>query len=83
MTTISLKELHDRTGHWLRQVSGTGEIVITERGRPIARLVAPSKASSANPFLERKLVPGFDAIRDRPLGGPDSNDIISEGREDR
>ena len=39
MTTVSIKELHERTGHWLRRVGEEQEVIVTDRGRPIARLV--------------------------------------------
>ena len=81
--TISIKELHDRTGHWLRQVSEESEVIITERGRPIARMVPPAPSPKANPFLRRRLLPGVAALLKRPLGGPSSTEIISEAREGR
>jgi prevent-host-death family protein len=36
---ISIKDLHEQTGHWLRRVRVDGEIVVTERGTPVARMV--------------------------------------------
>lgn len=83
MATISIKELHDRTGHWLRRVAGEQEIVVTERGRPIARLVAPASGRKTNPFHQRHLIRGVARLLDRPLGGPSSTQIISEAREGR
>jgi prevent-host-death family protein len=83
MTTISIKELHGRTGHWLRRVSEEGEVIVTERGKPIARLLPAVEAAKTNPFLRRRLMPGVARLMERPLGGPLSTEIISEGRNGR
>jgi antitoxin (DNA-binding transcriptional repressor) of toxin-antitoxin stability system len=52
MKTITIRELHQATGRWVRRASA-GEIHVTERGRLIAKIVAatplPSKPFFANP----------------------------------
>ena len=83
MTTISIQELHDRTGHWLRRVVEEQEVIVTERGQPIARMLPPAPASKANPFLQRRLLPGVAPLLERPMDGPSSTEITSEGREGR
>ncbi len=83
MTTISIKELHGRTGHWLRRVNEEREVIVTERGRPIARLLPALEPAKTNPFLRRRLLPGVAPLLERPLGGPSSTEIISDGREGR
>lgn len=83
VTTISIKELHDRTGQWLRRVEEAEEIVVTERGKPIARLVPATRGPVGNPFLTRRLLPGAASLLDRPIGGPDSAAIISAIRDGR
>jgi prevent-host-death family protein len=83
MKTISIKELHDKTGHWLRRVKAEGELIVTERGNPVARMLPPARASAGNPFTKRKLLRGIAPLIARPLGGPDSTDIISEMRNGR
>lgn len=35
---VGVRELHDRLSEYLEQVEGGGEIVVTRRGRPVARL---------------------------------------------
>ena len=35
---IGVRELHDRLSEYLERVEGGGEIVVTRRGRPVARL---------------------------------------------
>lgn len=83
MTTISIKELHGRTGHWLRRVSEEGELIVTDRGRPIARLLPALEPAKTNPFLRRRLMPGVARLMERPIGGPSSSEIISDGRDGR
>jgi antitoxin (DNA-binding transcriptional repressor) of toxin-antitoxin stability system len=36
MKTISIRELHERTGAWVRKAVELGAITVTERGRTIA-----------------------------------------------
>jgi prevent-host-death family protein len=38
--TIGVRELHDRLSEHLQRVQAGGEITVTRRGRPIARLTA-------------------------------------------
>jgi prevent-host-death family protein len=83
MTTISIKELHGRTGHWLRRVSEEREVIVTERGRPIARLLPAIEPAKTNPFLRRRLMPGVARLIERPMDGSGSTEIISEGRDGR
>ena len=83
MKSISIKALHDRTGHWLRRVKAEGELIVTERGTPVARMLPPTKVPAGNPFARRKLLRGIAALMQRPIGGPDSADIISSMRDGR
>ncbi|MFN2376377.1 MAG: type II toxin-antitoxin system Phd/YefM family antitoxin [Candidatus Binatia bacterium] len=83
MKSISIKELHDRTGHWLRRVKGEGEVVVTERGTPLVRILAAAGPAAGNPFSNRKLLRGVAKLLQRPLDGQDSAAIISEMRDGR
>ncbi|MBM4270148.1 MAG: type II toxin-antitoxin system prevent-host-death family antitoxin [Deltaproteobacteria bacterium] len=83
MKTISIKELHDRTGHWLRRVRVDGEIVVTERGTPVARMIPPARPSAGNPFGRRRLLPGVAKLIQRPIRGPDSAEVIASMRDGR
>lgn len=83
MKTISIKELHDKTGHWLRRVKAEGEVVVTERGSPVARMLPPAAPLAGNPFAKRKLLRGVARIMQRPIDGPDSTAVISEMRDGR
>lgn len=83
MKTISIKELHDKTGHWLRRVKAEGELIVTERGNPVARMLPPTQESAGNPFANRKLLRGVSRLMQRPMSGPDSARIISAMRDGR
>ena len=83
MTTVSIKELHDRTGHWVRRVNEEQEVIVTERGRAIARLLPSAPAEKGNPFLRRRLLRGVARLMERPIDGPSSTEIISEERDGR
>ncbi len=77
--TISAKEIHDKTGHWLRKVRAEGESIVTERGTPVARMLPHARPSAGNPFANRKPLRGVA----RPISGPDSAAIISRMRDGR
>lgn len=83
MKSISIKQLHERTGHWLRIAKGEGEVVMTERGEPLVRILPAATAAAGNPFANRKLLRGVARLLERPLYGPDSATIISAMREGR
>src|ERR1041385_7503895 len=85
MKTITIRELHERTGEWVRKVHKHGEIVVTDRGEPIAKIVAQSPPAKTPYFARRKLLPEFEKLdaANKLSGGTDSTVIISEDREDR
>ena len=83
MTTISIRELHLRTGAWVKRAAELGSITVTERGRPVARLEAIAERGRENRFLSRKLRPGYKRLRGKLTGGTDTVTIVSEGREGR
>jgi antitoxin (DNA-binding transcriptional repressor) of toxin-antitoxin stability system len=80
MRTITIRELHQATGRWVRQAAA-GEVHVTERGRLIAKIVPakplPDKPFFANPKFSR----AFLAQRKHLRGGTDSTQTISEDRE--
>ncbi len=86
MTTITIKQLHERTGEWVRRAEAE-EITVTARGLPVARLTplvaAPPASRQPNPWLKRELLPGFAELQKRLVGGTDSTQIISEMRDGR
>ena len=96
--TISIRDLHHRTGHFVREAEH-GRIVITERGRPVAEIrplvegeegLRKSGVAEApgTYWAQRKLLPGFQklvqsgALRAKP--GQKSIDVIlGEIKDDR
>jgi prevent-host-death family protein len=83
MKTISIRELHQRTGAWVKRAAELGPITVTERGRPVARLEAVESVGRKNPFLTRKLRPGYKRLIGKLTGGPDTVAIVSEDRGGR
>ena len=75
METVSLRELHARTGHWVRRASVAGPIEVTDRGRAIAVLAEPSLLSRVpKPFPRR------DRSR-MPSSSLDSTRLVAEDRD--
>jgi prevent-host-death family protein len=81
MRKISIRELHDATGKWVREAARVDELVVTERGRPIATIIPYREPAPGNPFKARKLRPGYAALLGRLRGGTDSAKIVSEDRD--
>jgi prevent-host-death family protein len=80
MRTITIRDLHQATGHWVRRAAA-GEVHVTERGRLIAKIV-PAKPLPDRPFFAKpKFSRAFLAQRKRLRGGTDSTRMISEDRE--
>jgi prevent-host-death family protein len=81
MKSISIRELHERTGSWVRKAAELGSITVTERGKPLARLLAISEARPENPFRSRRIRPGYARLRGKLSRGTDSTTIVSEDRD--
>jgi antitoxin (DNA-binding transcriptional repressor) of toxin-antitoxin stability system len=81
MKTITIRQLHDETGRWVRRAAALGGLQVTERGKPVARIV-PAPATSPVPyFARRKLLPAFQATQSE--GRTDSTAGISAERDER
>ncbi|HWB06565.1 MAG TPA: hypothetical protein VG796_26305 [Verrucomicrobiales bacterium] len=83
MIAISIRELHEQTDLWVRKATEQEPIVLTDNGQAIARIVPVPAVPAKNPFLNRKLLPGFAALQAKLHGGTDSTEIISEMRDGR
>jgi prevent-host-death family protein len=56
---IPIRELHSRTGHFVRLAARQNEIIITERGKPAARLsplIPAAEQTPAATFAQRRRV---------------------------
>ena len=78
MKTISIRELHLKTGRWVRQAASRGPIVVTDRGRRVAALQPFDASVTGRPLPNRET-----AIRKRSKVPVDSVVYQSELREDR
>ena len=85
MKTVTLRELHARTGELVREASRHGQILVTDNGRTIAKILPETDKTGVPYFAQRKLSPAF--IRLDASGktgrGADATQLISEDREDR
>lgn len=81
MKTVSIRELHEKTGEWVRLAEAHEQIVITDRGRPVASLAPYRRPAKANRFTGRKILPAYAKLRGKLTGGTDSSTLVSEDRE--
>lgn len=81
---IPIRELHARTGHYVRGTMTRGRIVVTDRGVPVAELrplAGEARTKKEATWKERALLPSYSAIMDEPVGGADSSLAVAEDRE--
>jgi antitoxin (DNA-binding transcriptional repressor) of toxin-antitoxin stability system len=85
MKAISIRELHQKTGQWVRGAGRHGEIRVTDRGRTVAKIVPETDRGDTPYFSRRKLAPAFRRRMGRGglQGGTDSTQVISEERDRR
>jgi prevent-host-death family protein len=83
MKTISIRELHEKTGEYVRQAAKHGEIYVTDRGRTIAKIVPQHETQKAPYFAVRKLTDAFLKLTKsgKLRGGTNSTRIVSDDRD--
>ena len=83
MKTISIRQLHEKTGEYVRQASEDGEIYVTDRGKTVAKIVPQQEASEVPYFARRQLTPAFRKLLKggKLRGGTDSTRIVSDDRD--
>ena len=81
MKMISIHELHEETDQWIRRAAQYGEILVTDSGKSVAKLVPMNESPKRSSFRDWRPSPGFAAIMHRPVGGTESTQIISENRD--
>ena len=74
MKTISIHELHTRTGHYVRRAA-TEPITVA--------ILQPAPAPTRFTFAQCRLRPGFLKLQSKPMLGVDSGEMISEDRDAR
>src|SRR5437870_2382630 len=62
MKTITIRELHARTGQLVRQASRHGEIRVTDRGRVVAKIVPQAEPAEVPYFAKRKPSAAFERL---------------------
>ena len=80
MKRVSIRELHEKTGEWVRLAEVHEQIVITDRGRPVASLSPFRQPAKRNRFRARKILPAYAKLRGKLSRGIDSGVLISEDR---
>jgi prevent-host-death family protein len=85
MKTISIRDLHAKTGHWVRKAAHHGEIQVTDNGEVVARIIPAVPRQEIPYFARRKDTPAFRRLQatGKLRGGTDSTIGLSEDREDR
>ena len=80
MKTISIRELHEKTGAWVRRSVTLGAITVTDNGKVIAQIIPVEAKDATNPFAARKIRTGYARLRGKLKGGIDSTQSVSEDR---
>ncbi len=91
MQTVGIKELKNSLSRYLASVKNGEEIIITERGKPFARIISekPTRVSfheALKPLILEGIVsmPGKDVDRDvrmpREVPGKSVSDMVVEDR---
>jgi prevent-host-death family protein len=85
MTTVKIADLKDHLSAHLRAVEAGAEIVVTDRNRPIARIVPvsqPHLAVTIRPPI-REFAEIRDRVRPRTDLGISSTELLLEERRER
>ena len=77
---ISIRELHRRTGAWVRGARKYGAILVRDRNTAVAKLVPVTEEPPVNLFARWRPLKKFAKALDRPVRGRPVEDIISEDR---
>jgi antitoxin (DNA-binding transcriptional repressor) of toxin-antitoxin stability system len=80
MKTITIRELHQATGRWVREARA-GEVYVTERGLLIAKIVPASPVPVEPFFAHPKFTRAFLRQRKHFRGGTDSTETIRQERD--
>jgi prevent-host-death family protein len=85
MKSITIRELHARTGELVRAASRHGEIQVTDHGRVIAKILPQAPQAEVPYFARRKPSMAFKRLDDsgKTGQGADITLGISEDRDDR
>lgn len=74
MKTISIKQLHEKTGNWVRRAGhGNDAIGVTDRGSLVAVLVPPATASTGR--RKRQLLREYEDLLKKP---PEPTSVVDD-----
>jgi antitoxin (DNA-binding transcriptional repressor) of toxin-antitoxin stability system len=76
MKTVTIRELHERTGRWVRHAASREPVVVTDRGRRVAFLQAFDPAAAGRSLPDREA-----RIRKRSRIDVDSATYLAEMRD--
>jgi prevent-host-death family protein len=82
---VGVRELHDQLSRYVQHAAGGGEVVVTKRGRAVARLVSIHADDALSDLRERGLVqePRREWLprgRERPRPSAPVSDLVAEQR---
>ena len=85
MKTVSIQELHAKTHELMREISVLGEIVVTDNGRTIAKIVPVHDEVGESYFAQRRPSSAFLKLDNsgKTGRGIDATQLISDDREDQ
>lgn len=77
MIRITIRDLHMKTGDWVRRAARSGKVVVMDRRRPVATLAPFDGNDEGTAFAARTLAKGF---ADLPKIRHDSARYLAEDR---
>ena len=85
MKTVTIGDLHAKTGELVREASRHGQILVTDNGRTVAKIVPETGATGVPYFARRKPSVAFKELDEcgKTGQGTDVTQFISQDREDR
>jgi antitoxin (DNA-binding transcriptional repressor) of toxin-antitoxin stability system len=81
MKEISIRELHRKTGAWVRSARKYCSILVRDRNVPVATLTPVTEAPAVNLFEGWRPMKKFAAALDRAVGGTPVEDAVSQDRD--
>jgi prevent-host-death family protein len=78
MERVTIRELHLRTGEWVRRTRTHGKVIVTDRGRPVATIAPYDPTEPESSFAQRLLLPEFASLP--PMEG-DVTSLVSQDRD--